>query len=114
MKQSLRDKKIIIVGAGFGGVRCVLDLAKQRPPKTKIIFISDKPHFEYHPFLYRAVTGHSPLEVCIPLEEIYKKKGIEVLGTSFIKFVEDNLQSTHFFNSRDRMLSNCPTTFIIG
>ena len=86
MKKSLRDKKIIIVGAGFGGVRCALDLIAQKPPKTRIILISDKPHFEYNPTLYRAVTGRSPLEVCIPLEEIFKNKEIEVLEDFITEF----------------------------
>ena len=71
--------KIIIVGGGFGGVRAALDLAKNKLPSTKIILISDKPHFEYHASLYRVVTGRSPLEVCIPLSEIFKSKDVEVV-----------------------------------
>lgn len=71
--------KIIIVGGGFGGVRCALDLIKYNLPRVKIVLISDKPHFEYTPSLYRVVTGRSPLEVCIPLSEIFKNKEIEVL-----------------------------------
>src|SRR3989338_2424821 len=72
-------KKIIIVGGGFGGVRAALDLASKKIQGAKIILISDKPHFEYTPALYRVATGRSPLEVCIPLREIFSGKEVEVV-----------------------------------
>ena len=71
------NKKILIIGGGFGGIRCALDLAERNIPNTKIILVSDKPHFEYHAALYRVVTGKSPLEVCIPINEIFKNKNVE-------------------------------------
>ena len=46
--------------------------------------VSDKPHFEYFPALYRVVTGRSPLEVCIPLRDIFHDKDIEVLEDSIV------------------------------
>ena len=60
-------------------MRCALDLEKMRLPSVKITLISDKPHFEYHAALYRVVTGRSPLEVCIPLREIFEGRNIELL-----------------------------------
>lgn len=73
------QKKIIIVGAGFGGIRAALDLSNQKPSGTKIVLISDKPHFEYHALLYRVLTGRSPLEVCIPLKDIFEGRDVEVV-----------------------------------
>lgn len=75
-------KKVIILGGGFGGIRTALDLANKKIPGIKVILISDKPHFEYHPALYRIVGGHSPLEVCIPLRDIFEGKNTEVLTDS--------------------------------
>lgn len=72
-------KKIVVVGGGFGGIRTALDLSKKNLPNTKIILISDKPHFEYHAGLYRIVVGRSPLEVCIPLRDIFQGKHVEVV-----------------------------------
>lgn len=67
-------KQIVIVGGGFAGVSCALALLKENLPNTKISIISEKPHFEYHAALYRLVTGSSPLEVCIPLQDIFSGK----------------------------------------
>lgn len=72
-------KKIIILGGGFAGVRAALDLARSRLPETKIVLLSNTPHFEYHAALYRVVTGRSPLEVCVPLAEIFRDLPVEIL-----------------------------------
>lgn len=69
----------MIVGGGFAGIRCALDLKRQLGAKIRIILISDRPHFEYHAALYRVVTGRSPMEVCIPLEEIFANTRIQFI-----------------------------------
>jgi len=69
-------KKILVVGGGFGGISAALALEKENIPNVEITLVSDKPHFEYKPALYRVVTGRSPLEVCIPISEIFEKKNI--------------------------------------
>src|SRR3989344_5938636 len=71
-------KKILIIGGGFGGVRTALDLDKRKIPNASIALVSDRPHFEYHPALYRVVTGRSPLEVCIPLRDVFEGKEVAV------------------------------------
>lgn len=74
----MENKKIIlIIGGGFGGVAAALDLEKKCGGMAKIVLVSDKPHFEYQPALYRVVTGESPLQVCIQLADIFGKKKIE-------------------------------------
>lgn len=69
-------KEIVIVGGGFGGIRAAVSLARKKFIDANITLISDKSHFEYTPAFYRVVTGHSPLEVCIPITEIISKKEI--------------------------------------
>ncbi len=72
--------KVIILGGGFGGIRTALDLAKLNLPGVEIKLISDQPHFEYHAALYRVVTGRSPLEVCVPLSEVFAgKDNVEIV-----------------------------------
>lgn len=79
------DKKIIlIIGGGFGGVACALTLAKHNHLPAKVTLVSDKPHLEYTPGLYRVVVGHPPLETCIPLSEIFSGKNIMCVTDTII------------------------------
>ncbi len=64
------EQHVIIVGGGFAGIKTAKELAKQLPETSKITLISDKPYFEYYPGLYRLVTGASPIEACVPLEDM--------------------------------------------
>ena len=73
------EKHIVIVGAGFAGIRCALDLSKKRLKNTKITLIANKPYFEYYPRLYRVVTGSSPIEACVRLDDIFKDKKVEIV-----------------------------------
>lgn len=72
-------KKVLIVGGGFGGIAAALSLEKKKIKDLKITLVSNKPHFEYTAALYRVVTGRSPLEVCVPLSEVFKNRNVEVL-----------------------------------
>lgn len=75
-----KEHKIVIIGGGFAGVKCALSLSKKKLPKgTRIILVSDRTNFEYHGALYRIVTGHSPLEVCLPLREILDERKVEIV-----------------------------------
>lgn len=78
--------RVLVIGGGFGGIKTALKLAGHRG--IQVTLISDKPHFEYHAALYRVVTGRSPLEVCIPLREIFLGKDVEI--------IEDKLVSVDF------------------
>lgn len=62
---------IVIVGGGFGGVKAALELANK--PGFDVTLISASPHFSYHAALYRTATGRSPIEVVIPLRQIFAK-----------------------------------------
>ena len=73
------QKHVVILGGGFGGIRAALDLADQASSDIKITLITDKPHFEYYPTLYRVVTGRSARQMCIPLSEIFKGYAVEVV-----------------------------------
>ncbi len=75
-------QSVFIVGGGFGGIKTALELLKNKQSDTKIKLISNKMHFEYHATLYRVLTGRSPLQVCIPLEDIFNGKDIEIIEDS--------------------------------
>ncbi len=63
------EKKILIIGGGFAGVTAAREMAK-KSPKSNITLISNKSYFEYYPALYRILSGMSPIEVCVPLEDV--------------------------------------------
>ena len=97
-------KKIVIVGGGFGGVKCALDLARKKIPNAKIILISNRTYFEYTPALYRVVTGKSPMGAGLPLRDIFKNKNVEVLIDTIVrvdlngKTLEGISGSNYFFD----------------
>jgi HAD superfamily hydrolase (TIGR01509 family) len=90
MSKHSTPTEILILGGGFGGVKCALELAKKHPPNTHIRLVSDRKHFEYHGALYRLVTGSSPLEVCIPLETIFQDLNVEVVKDQILQIDQRN------------------------
>lgn len=62
-------QKVVIVGGGFGGVKAALELVNK--PGFDVELISNTTNFEYHGALYRTATGNSPMEVVIPLRDIF-------------------------------------------
>lgn len=77
MKKNQKTR-VVIVGGGFGGVKTAMELANKR--NFEVTLISDTTNFEYHGALYRTATGHSPMEVVVPLRDIFKRaKNVEVI-----------------------------------
>lgn len=62
---------IVVVGSGFAGVKLALELSNKSG--IKVTLISQSTNFEYHAALYRSGTGRSPLEVVLPLRDIFKR-----------------------------------------
>lgn len=74
------QKRVVIVGGGFGGIKTALDLRKKlSKEKLHITLVSDKPYFEYYPALYRIVTGASPIEAAVPLDDIFPNNSIDIV-----------------------------------
>lgn len=81
-----KTTKVVIVGGGFGGVKAALELANK--PGFSVQLISNNSHFEYHGALYRSAVGHSPMEVIIPLKDIFSDaKNVEIILDS-IGFID--------------------------
>ena len=76
-----KKHKVVIIGGGFAGISCARELAKKAPSFVEIILISNKSYFEYYPALYRVVTCSSPIEVCVPLEDVLPKR-VEIMKDS--------------------------------
>ncbi len=61
--------KVVIVGGGFAGVKTALELANDK--HFDVTLLTPRSRFEYHGAMYRSATGRSPLEVVVPLTEIF-------------------------------------------
>lgn len=90
--------RVVIVGGGFGGIRAALKLANKA--NLDVQLISERSYFEYHAALYRAATGRSPLEVAIPLDNLFKHaKNVEVIEDRVISIDDKAKQLVGASNS---------------
>lgn len=101
MRDELSQKRIVIIGGGFGGVRTALALSKKKLD-AKILLLTDKPYMEYYAALYRVVAGHSPMEVCVPYADMFEGTDIEVVidRVSGVDMQYKTVRGTSGFNYR--------------
>ncbi len=78
MTQKIPLTRVIVVGGGFAGIETARKIAFRCPSTVQVTLISNKSYFEYYPGLYRVVTGSSPIEVAIPLDEMLPSN-VEIL-----------------------------------
>lgn len=65
-----READVVILGAGFGGLRAARLLGRLAGGLGLHVVIIDKEdHQSYTPALYEIVGGHQPRQVCIPIAE---------------------------------------------
>ncbi|MCZ6725629.1 MAG: FAD-dependent oxidoreductase [Thaumarchaeota archaeon] len=93
-------RKVIIVGGGFGGVRTALDLKKKSHPDLEVLLVSDKPYLEYHPSLYRVVSGEPYSRVRLPLEQIFSGTRVKVIEERINQLDLENKTITGVSGSR--------------
>lgn len=76
--------RVVIIGGGFVGLSAARQLAGDN--QFEVTLISASANFEYHAALYRSATGRSPLEVAVPLIEIFE-------GINNVQVVQDKITS---------------------
>jgi NADH dehydrogenase len=85
MDKSAHSKsKVVIVGAGFAGVRAARALSKQ--PDIEITLISATDSFSYFPQLYHAATGGARSESSLPLTDLLSGLSVTVVTDTIVKF----------------------------
>jgi NADH dehydrogenase len=72
-------KHIVIVGAGFAGMRLVRKLGNRKD--VQITLVNPSPQFRYAPAIYRAATGFKTGSAWLPLDWM-------LLGTKNVAFLE--------------------------
>ncbi len=73
----MKKPRIVIVGAGFGGIKTALELAEDT--RFHVTLISDHINFRYYPTLYRTATGGRKILSSIPLSEIFSGKNVHII-----------------------------------
>lgn len=81
--QNHKLHKVVIIGAGFGGIKAALKLSENA--SMNVTLISDKPDFRYYPTLYRTATGGSRVQTLIKLKDIFANKKVRVLHATATK-----------------------------
>src|SRR5438046_5862132 len=68
----MSQRRIIIVGGGFGGVKCAQALCKRlRPDDAEVVLFNEENHLVFSPLLAEAVgSSLSPLDVVVPLRQL--------------------------------------------
>jgi NADH dehydrogenase len=62
--------RVVVIGAGFGGLYAALHLAKER---VQLTIIDRKNHHTFQPLLYQVATaGLSPAEIAAPIRGIFR------------------------------------------
>ncbi len=91
-------KKIVIIGAGFGGLTAAKELAKK---DFKITIIDKTNHHLFQPLLYQVATAAlSPADIAIPIRSVFSEnKNVEVfLGE--VKSIDKEKKKV-FFNGSE-------------
>src|SRR6266536_4831029 len=81
-----KDKpRVVVIGAGFGGLEAARALAKLL---VRVVLIDRKNHHTFQPLLYQVATaGISPGEIAAPIRWILRgRKNVEVLLGEVIGF----------------------------
>src|SRR5258708_1893410 len=77
--------RVVVIGAGFGGLEAARNLAKL---PVRVTLIDRKNHHTFQPLLYQVATaGLSPAEIAAPIRWILRgRKNVEVLLGEVVGF----------------------------
>lgn len=84
-------KKIVIVGAGVGGLPMAYELREKLGKKPQITVVSDSPTFQFVPSNpWVAVNWRQREEICVEVEKPLKKHGIDFSSAGLKKLDAEN------------------------
>src|SRR3989304_1185044 len=91
-------KKVVIIGAGFGGLTAAKELAKQ---DLHLTIIDKTNHHLFQPLLYQVATAAlSPADIANPIRSVFSEyKNVEVL-LGEVRSI-DKEQKKVFFNGSE-------------
>ncbi|MGH7972694.1 MAG: NAD(P)/FAD-dependent oxidoreductase, partial [Limisphaerales bacterium] len=97
----MRRQRIIIVGGGFGGVKCAKVLSRElSPSEVEVVLFNRENHLVFSPLLAEAVgSSINPLDAVVPLRQLLPRvfcrteevKGID-LGRHEVEYETEECQ----------------------
>jgi len=79
--------KIIIVGAGIGGIPMAFEMKENARQQDEVVVIADTPTFHFVPSNpWVAVNWRKPDDIKVELAPVFKKKGITFIQNTVTKF----------------------------
>ena len=80
--------KIVIVGAGIGGIPMAFEMKENARKQDEVVVIADTPTFHFVPSNpWVAVNWRKPSDIKVPLAPVFKKKKITFIQNKVTKFV---------------------------
>jgi len=80
--------KIVILGAGIGGIPMVFEMKQLARPSDEVIVVSDSPTFQFVPSNpWVAVNWRKPEDLKVELAPVIKKKGISLVQKTCTRVV---------------------------
>jgi NADH dehydrogenase len=108
-QQSSKNKHVVIIGAGFGGLNAAKYLSKNK--KISITLIDKKNHHLFQPLLYQLATGAlNPSDIAQPIRYLLNsKKNVKVYLSELkgVSFENNRIQTSDFFLSYDYLILAC-------
>lgn len=90
---------VVILGAGFGGLRAALQLSKKLRRKSCDIILIDRNYYHtYTPTLYEAATTSKETANYLQLKEIVTFPIPEILKNAGVRFIKSGVQSLDLAN----------------
>lgn len=81
-----KRQTVLILGGGFGGIRCALDLHDRlgsRQNDIDIILVDKRPHQVFYSSLYEVAAAKMPKDaICLPIHKAINKRAIRFLRDS--------------------------------
>jgi len=87
------QKRIVIVGAGFGGIRLARNL---RNSGYQVVLIDKNNYHTFQPLLYQVATGGlEPDSIAFPLRKLFPKRDNVFVRIADVELIEPALQQIH-------------------